>query len=152
MTIEHVSFERLCDLADGVLLPDDRAEVERHLGRCQPCRDVFARLRGLLDRASSLPSDIEPPGEAWHAIPSRVAPPAPGASGSRRWSAGSWIMRAAAAIVLVAGSSTVTVLALRSRERTEFLLARGHYGDKRNRTCTAAKPLGRAPCVRDAHD
>ena len=116
MTIEHVSFERLCDLADGVLLPDDRAEVERHLGRCQPCRDVFAQLRGLLDRASSLAAAIEPPGEAWHAIHSRVARPAPGASGSRRWSAGSWIMRAAAAIVLVAGSSTVTVLALRSRE------------------------------------
>ena len=116
MTMEHVSLERLCDLADGVLPTDDRADVERHLSGCPPCQDALARLRELLDRASALSSELEPPREAWHAIRGRLAPPIPTASGSRRSLVGSWIMRAAAAIVLVAGSSILTVLALRARE------------------------------------
>jgi hypothetical protein len=114
---EHVSFGRLCDLADGVLPPDDRADVERHLGSCPACHDALAQLRGLLDRASSLSSEIAPPAASWTAIRNRLPFTLPCANNrSRPRFTESWIMRAAAAILLVAGSSTITVLALRSRE------------------------------------
>ncbi len=113
---EHVSFGRLCDLADSVLPPDDRADVERHLGSCPACHDALAQLRGLLDRASSLSSEIAPPAASWPAIRNRLPFTLPGANRPRPRFTESWVMRAAAAILLVAGSSTITVLALRSRE------------------------------------
>jgi anti-sigma factor RsiW len=116
MTMEHVSFERLCDLADGVLPPDDSAAVERHLGSCAACQDALARLRGLLDRASSLSSEIEPPPESWSGIRNRLPFTVLGTNRPRPHFPASWVMRAAAAVLLVAASSTITVLALRSRE------------------------------------
>jgi anti-sigma factor RsiW len=118
MTAEHVSFDRLCDLADGALPRHDVADIQRHLGGCAACQDTVARLRGLLDRAASLSSQIEPPDEAWRAIHGRLGSGVARADRPRWRLAESWAMRAAAAILLVAGASSLTVLALRTREST----------------------------------
>jgi anti-sigma factor RsiW len=115
MTTEHVAFERLNDLADGTLPTRVVAEIERHLAVCATCRDDLARLRGVLERAASLAEGIAPPAESWTAIHQRLQPRrrqtrrAP-----RRW-VQQWALRAAAAIVLVAASSALTVVALRSK-------------------------------------
>lgn len=117
MTIDHISFERLSDMADGLVSADDAVAVERHLSECASCREIAARLHRLLDRAASLPSRVDPPGSAWASVRSRVA--ARRSAGVRlpRWlRAESWVGRAAAAVLLVAGSSAVTVLVLRSHE------------------------------------
>lgn len=114
MTTNHPPFEQLSDLADGDLAPDVAASVERHLAQCAVCRAELERLRGVIGRAGRLPRTIEPPAEAWAEVRGRL--------GQRSGSAprrGSWIpewgLRAAAAVVLVAGSSALTVLALRTR-------------------------------------
>ena len=116
MTNEHASFEQLSDLADGVLPPDELIEVERHIAACGTCQDTLARLRRLLGRASSLSRQVDPPADGWRGVRERL--PMQSRSVLRTWRtlADSWVMRAAAAILLVAGSSTLTVLALRSRD------------------------------------
>jgi anti-sigma factor RsiW len=117
MTTEHISFERMSDMADGLVGAADAVAVERHLSECAACRETYARLHRLLDRAASLPSRVEPPANAWASVRSRVAARPSGGVRTQRWlRAESWFARAAAAVLLVAGSSALTVLVLRSRE------------------------------------
>lgn len=117
MTTEHISFERLSDLADGALPADDVAEIERHLAACSPCASTLGRLRGVLARAAALPSRLDPPADAWPSIQRRLgASPVHAGRRTRWWTMDSWVTRAAAAILLAVGSSTLTVVALRSRD------------------------------------
>jgi anti-sigma factor RsiW len=116
MITEHVSFDRLCELADHVLAPDDRAVIERHLVTCVACRAELAKLRALLDHAAALPSSVEPPAEAWEALRAQLRPQSRGIARHLSPRTRDWGWRAAAAaILLVAGSSALTVLVLRSR-------------------------------------
>ena len=119
MTTEHLPLERLSALVDHELGAVESAEAERHLESCAACRGELARLRALLGRVAALPPSVEPPSEAWGAVRARLRPrPARGAWGSgpvhRGWS---WGLRAAAAILLVAASSAVTAVVLRSHAR-----------------------------------
>ena len=116
MTTEHPPLERLSALVDHELGAAESAEVERHLGSCPACRAELARLRALLGRVAALPRDAEPPPESWGVVRARLRPH----SARRTWRAHrgwSWGLRAAAAILLVAGSSAITAIALRSRAR-----------------------------------
>jgi anti-sigma factor RsiW len=113
MTSDHPSFERLNDLADGDLAPDMASSVERHLAECETCRAEVGRLGAVIDRAGTLPPSIEPPADAWAVVRGRLkqrSGSAPRTSWIREWG-----LRAAAAVLLVAGSSALTVLALRAR-------------------------------------
>jgi anti-sigma factor RsiW len=115
MTTDHPPFERLNDLADAALPAGEVAAIERHLARCATCRGELARLRALLGRAAALPSSIEPPADTWDALRDRLRPQSrPVARRSRPW-VREWGLRAAAAVLLVAGSSALTVMVLRSR-------------------------------------
>jgi hypothetical protein len=112
MITDHPPFEQLSGLADGDLAPDVSAAVEQHLAVCVVCRAELARLRAILDRAAALSPTIEPPGEAWSALRGRLRHQTTAASPRRPW-ARPWGLRAAAALLLVAGSSALTVLAVR---------------------------------------
>ena len=126
MTTEHVSFDRLNDLVDGALDADDVVEIERHLADCPSCSDALGRLRAILERAASLGSRVDPPSAAWSSIRGRLeAHPVRPTRSSRWWRADSWVTRAAAAILLVVGSSMLTVVALRSRDRAPASSADG---------------------------
>jgi anti-sigma factor RsiW len=114
MIIDHPPFEQLSAFADGDLAPEASAAVERHLAACVSCRAELVRLRAVLDRAAALPPAIEPPADAWNALRYRLRKQGASAPPGVRW-ARQWGLRAAAALVLVAGSSSLTVLALRGR-------------------------------------
>jgi hypothetical protein len=74
------------------------------------------QLRELAARAAQLPREIEPPAEAWAAIKSAIETPLP-VSRSRTamafWQRPAFL--AAAALLLVAGSSAITAVALGGR-------------------------------------
>ena len=57
-------LERLAAYVDELLTPDERADVERHLGRCPPCQNcaseertarMLLRARAFCLRSSELP-------------------------------------------------------------------------------------------------
>jgi anti-sigma factor RsiW len=119
MIIEHPPFEQLSEFADGDLTRDASEAVERHLAVCVACRADLARLRAVLDRAAVLPRRIEPPAEAWSALRRRLREQAALGSSRVHWTR-QWGLRAAAALLLVAGSSTLTMVALRERTPTHM--------------------------------
>ena len=116
MTADHPPLERLSELADGDLAPGVAAAVERHVAGCIACRASLARLRTLIERAAALPVSVDPPPEVWRALQERL-PRAQRPIAARRARRGrEWGLRAAAAMLLVVGSSTATVIALRSHD------------------------------------
>jgi hypothetical protein len=114
MTTDHATFEQLSDLAGGDLAPGVAAAVERHVAQCTACRADLGRLRAILDGAAALPTTMEPPIDGWGMLRGRLRRASPSAA-RRGTRMREWGLRAAAAIVLVAGSSALTVLALRTR-------------------------------------
>jgi anti-sigma factor RsiW len=119
--VDHPPLEQLSALLDGDLPAGTAAAVERHLATCVVCRGRLMQLRELVERAGDLPASIDPPPAAWTALRSRLSDGRSRTAGrpSTRW-VRDWGLRAAAALILVAGSSGLTVLALRTRtaERT----------------------------------
>jgi hypothetical protein len=123
MISNHPPFEQLSELADGDLAPDVSAGVERHLAGCAACRAELARLRAVLDRAAALPPAIDPPPDAWSTLRGRLRTQPASASLRGGW-ARAWGLRAAAALLLVAGSSALTVLAVRGWAPTRVAAVR----------------------------
>jgi anti-sigma factor RsiW len=117
MIADHPPFEQLSEFADGELAPGVSAAIERHLAACVVCRAELARVRAVLDRAAALPPSVEPPAEAWSALRGRLRKQTASASPRVHWTR-RWGLRAASALLLVAGSSALTVLALRGRAPT----------------------------------
>ena len=109
---DHLSFEQLSDLEDGVLDAVEAALARAHLTACAPCAAGKAAITALGAAASALPRDIAPPDDLWTDIRREVAvrntiP----RGGMRGWS----LPRLAAAAVFVAVvSSGATVMALRA--------------------------------------
>jgi anti-sigma factor ChrR (cupin superfamily) len=113
--IAHPTEAVLNDWADGTLPPGRRAEVERHLEVCAECRGSAHALASLVRELAGLPHEIEPPSDARVAIARRIAAAeAPSRVAWReRWGGrtlhSARMPLAAAAIVLVALSSAITV-------------------------------------------
>ncbi len=114
MTTDHPQFEQLSELADGDLAPDVASAIDRHLAECATCRANLDRLHAVIAHAGTLPASIEPPAEAWAVVRSRLRQRS-GSAPRRGYWIRDWGLRAAAALVLVAGSSALTVLVLRAR-------------------------------------
>lgn len=112
MTMEHPPFERLSALVDGDLAPQDAQAIDRHVAACDACHAELSRLRAVLGRAAALPRTIEPPKSAWTVVRARLRIPTARRTRGALWLQ-QWGLRAAAALALVAGSSALTVLALR---------------------------------------
>jgi hypothetical protein len=101
----HLTETQLNDYVDDVLTHAEVAEVDAHLASCAACRGEAEALRGLVQRVGALPAAIEPERDLRAGI---------WAQADRRTL---WHWRyplAAAAILLIAISSTVTVLLTRN--------------------------------------
>ncbi|HEX6537291.1 MAG TPA: zf-HC2 domain-containing protein [Gemmatimonadaceae bacterium] len=108
----------LPDYLEGTVAASDRAAVERHARSCARCGALVADLESIVRDAHALP-DLTPSRDLWPAIAERIEPAVvelPRGAGrgprgaERRWR---WPSLAAAAALLVAGSSGITYLAMR---------------------------------------
>jgi hypothetical protein len=121
---DHLSWETLNDLVDGVLSPGTVATAESHARECTSCGKALAELRSTLSDASALPPAVQPPDDLWTDIRStieagKVAHLPLGSA--RPASNGFWVTRrtlAAAAVVLVAATASLTSVAMRSQAPT----------------------------------
>ena len=126
MTHEQ-AIERLDDFASGELPDIERRLMERHLEACEECRAEAEAIRALLAEVSTLPTAIAPPTDLWEGIAGRLEPRAAGlpqgeetkvipfAPRRKPWTPPRWALQAAAAVVLVAGSSLITARVMRER-------------------------------------
>lgn len=108
----HPTEERLNDYVDGLLSGGEAEVLEHHLEGCAACRAEVEGVRSLLLHVAELPRDLSPPPEVWEAVREETLDRPHG-----RWGA-LWGMRyglAAAAVLLVALSSTVTVMMVDGR-------------------------------------
>lgn len=117
----------LDDFVSGDLSPRENDEVEAHLHECAGCREEVAALEALLADAAALPRGIAPPRDLWAGIEARIAPAASHPEGEDdvkviplrprpRWRPPQWVTAMAASVVLVVGSSLVTMRVMESRE------------------------------------
>ena len=100
---EHIDLERLGDLIDGRLPAAEERAIDSHLAVCDGCSARRDRLEALVGAAHALRDEIEPPVGVWDDVRERIAP-RPITLRARHWS-----LLAAAAVILIALSSTVTV-------------------------------------------
>ena len=112
------TVEQLTPYLDGNLAPSERAEVERHLGGCPPCRQAATEASGgravLRERATTLREEPLPPG-----LRSRCE-----ALAHQHGALPSWRQRwmPAMAIVALLIATGLAVLAMETR-RSEVLLS-----------------------------
>ena len=104
----HLDEERLNDLVDGRLPPDEAARVDAHLARCDLCRRTVREIRALNAELAALPREIRPKRDL------RPAPPA--ADPERSVAAAITEPRrlrryaSAALVLLMAGSAALALL------------------------------------------
>jgi hypothetical protein len=128
MMTHEQAWERLDDFAGGELADAEQGAVRAHLRGCAECRAEVDSLRALLDEARFLPREIAPQRDLWAGIAARLEPRAPSAGETPRpaeetadprvipfrrglpWQPPRWLMAAAAAVVLMIGSSLATLL------------------------------------------
>lgn len=111
---EHLAASVLNDLQDDLLPRDKRHDAEQHLEQCESCAAQLASLRALLSVARSLPAELSAPAGSWDEVRARIAHQQTRPL-RRRWAI-SPSLAAAAALALVAASSTVTMLVMRRPE------------------------------------
>lgn len=117
--------ERLNDFVDGLLTDEAAREMTAHLESCAGCRDALESLRSLKAAAAALPDSLEPGRDLWPGIEGKLGARRAGlfSFGARRsapgehrtsmawgWPAG----LAAAAVVLVALTATITMVVMRN--------------------------------------
>jgi len=114
----HLSWETLNDLVDGMLAPTATAAAESHARECAECGPALAELRATVAGARSLPASVTPPDELWSEVRAtieagKVAHLPSGTSARQR---GWWVTPqrlAAAAVVLVAATASLTGIVMR---------------------------------------
>ncbi|MEP6731876.1 MAG: hypothetical protein ABJE10_14610 [bacterium] len=123
---DHLSFERLCDLADSALAPAAEESARAHLRTCEQCASRLSAISALAASTAALPQEIAPPEGLWQDIRKDLEP----RDAIRRRSR-AWPIRhlAAAAVVIAAASSALTALVLR-----------GTNSDATTRSETASAP------------
>ncbi len=69
----HLTTERLHDLLDGRLSPDESARARTHLAGCAVCREAYEALQGLVSELGGLPREARVPDGLWQGIEARIA-------------------------------------------------------------------------------
>ena len=114
----HLSWETLNDLVDGMLPPGASAAAASHARECTTCANSVAELRATLSEAHDLPAAVAPPDDLWPDVRATIEAgklahlPADSGAPGRGW----WITPgrlAVAAALLIAVTSTLTGLVLR---------------------------------------
>jgi anti-sigma factor RsiW len=117
---DHLSWETLNDLVDGVLPPAAVATTESHTRDCASCATALAELRATLSVTRDLPPSLTPPDDLWNDVRStieagKVAHLPLGMAPPR--ARGIWMTPgklAAAAVVLVAATASLTGVVMKS--------------------------------------
>ena len=121
---DHLSWETVNDLVDGVLSPAAVAAAELHARDCVSCAAALAELRATLTVARDLPSSLTPPDDLWGDVRATIEAgklarlPLGSAPARAR---GIWMTPgrlAAAAVVLIAATASLTSVMMR-REPTD---------------------------------
>jgi hypothetical protein len=121
----HPNRDQLGAFAEGTLEGERRTEMARHLESCAECREEVRWTRELRERARELPLEAVPAPDQWSRIEARIRassrPPAAEVvsieAARRRKPRPVWgrnLVLAAAAVVLVALSSAITLTLARS--------------------------------------
>lgn len=122
--------EQLNDFVDGLLSDAAAPDVTAHLESCAVCRDTVSELRSLKAEAAALPDSLAPGRDLWPAIEAelesgraglfsfgrRTARPGPDRAPGSRSATISWgwpVGLAAAAVVLVALTASITMMLMR---------------------------------------
>jgi hypothetical protein len=109
--------ESLCDLLDGGIAGATAESLRAHVASCARCVGFVSRVEALREQAHAMPREIAPPALVWSGIHERIARERPvpdvghivGTRGAF-WSRAP--MLAAAAVILVVLSSSLTVLVM----------------------------------------
>src|SRR5690349_6095926 len=117
---DHLSWETLNDLVDGVLSPGTVTTAESHARECATCGGALAELRSAVSEARALAPELAPPDDLWNDVKAtieagKVAHLPLGSAHPA--STGVWVTRrtlAAAAVVLIAATAALTSVAMRS--------------------------------------
>jgi anti-sigma factor RsiW len=99
--MQHLDEGTIHAWLDGELSPDEAARVEAHANECSQCAALVAEARGLIAASTRILTALDD-------VPSRVVPAAP--LRRKHWYDRT-DLRAAAAVLLVAGASLVLVKA-----------------------------------------
>ena len=111
---DHLTWETLNDLADGVLSSASAGAAESHARECTACANALAELRATIAVARELPASVTPPDDLWQDVRATIEAgkvahlPLGSTHSSTR---GFWVTRgklAAAAVVLVAATASLT--------------------------------------------
>lgn len=127
---DHLTWETLNDLVDGVLSPADNDTAELHARECAACGNTLATLRATVSSAGALPDSLTPPDDLWGEVRGTIEarkvarlPSGTGYPGSRGW----WVTPgrlAVAAVVLVAATAGLTGIVMNARS-PETVVDRG---------------------------
>ena len=109
---DHLSFEQLCDLADGACIPALESAARAHLRTCEDCASRLSAISALAASTAALPQEIAPPADLWDDIRKDLQP-----RHILRRRAPVWQIRhlAAAAVIIAIASSALTALIIRDR-------------------------------------
>ena len=118
---DHLTWETLNDLVDGVLSPSATDAAESHARECAECASALAGLRATVSVARDLPATLTPPDDLWRDVRATIEarkvahlPSGADRSPSRGW----WVTPqrlAAAAVVLVAATASLTGIVINAR-------------------------------------
>ncbi len=100
----------LLEYFEGTLGDEASARLEAHAAACLPCGSLIRDVNGIRNDAASL-TELSPPRDLWAGIDSRIQPRVVSIGAARAHSGMSRKWLAAAAVLLVASTSTVTYLA-----------------------------------------
>jgi anti-sigma factor ChrR (cupin superfamily) len=110
---DHLSFEQLCDLADGACSPAAETTARTHLRACEECTSRLSAITALAASTAALPQEMAPPADLWDDIRKDLQPRH--MLRRRRGPMWQWRHLAAAAVIIAIASSALTALVLRDR-------------------------------------
>lgn len=115
---DHLSWETLNDLVDGMLAPAAASAVEAHARTCATCGSALSALRATMTDVESLPDELDPPpgliDEIRATIEQRKVAHLPAApAGLRRgiWMTPGRIAVAASALIIATSGVTAVLVA-----------------------------------------
>ena len=118
---DHLSWETLNDLVDGMLPPALSSAAEAHASECEVCGATLAGLRATVFAAGGLPTTMDPPEGLWTDVRATIEagkvahlPSGTDHVPSRGW----WVTPrrlAAAAVILVAATAALTSTVIGAR-------------------------------------